>query len=860
MEKFEKIKNIFKTKFKTRRENSNRKIQILITIIFSCILLYFFNSFAYAESNIASNVLSLLTTGLIAIFFWKYLLIALAILITLHLLLTAIGALVLNTGAGPFLTPADIFFNRVALTNIDFYDFSSRTSSTVLGIRNTVASWFGVINSIAMVLMLLVLIYIAIRIILSTNTEKIALYKSALSDWLYSVSLLFLLQVYAVVLIKFTNAILFALEKGVVNNQNILSETDYSKIFLEHFDHIIAMIIIHGMILRYTFIFFLQYVKRMIKVAFLILISPLIAVSYALDKVKDKTSQALQNWMKTFTQEVVIQPFHALIYILLLNLAEGIMNESGTLVAGLIAIIIFKFIVEAEGLIKQIFGVSSGTTVKDNSSLLNQYLGMKALEKYSKVLKENPLPKAISSRFSNIDRTSEVVGVPDTNNLNNTNNKNNINDTELENETVLVNNNVNTDVEDHQEALVAEAAAERQAIDDATPVNQLKPGKSQKGNLTLQNNQSNNNGEEKEKKDSLLTKYKRTLKTLDNYNLTGILLGAAWEAADPKDTLLTNLIQGGAGGAIASGVLKKKVLNSMDKKKVKKYQENTYEKHVKDAAKELNSTVENYSALTDMNFDNTTDQGRMLLKKFFDDIENKMNNGNALEKTYFANKQKLVDHYRKNGKSRFESEFLVDEMETEFLTAGKNVNVNKYNMEEKEFLTSMLEFKIAEDRKEVESVTGLVNPNAYKEVQARMLNGTTMTQDPDSIKETSDNNTYDDLVNKYVSSDYLDGIRAKNQQMETLLSEIEKEKQKLEEIESKSKSELDTEVHDNFNNNIKDFEDYIKSSKTKIQQNIKNIEQTLSKEYKLKNPKLEKAQYTANTKNVDKFIADKNTP
>ena len=42
---------------------------------------------------------------------------------------------------------------------------------------------------------------------------------------------------------------------------------------------------------------FIFYLYRLIKVAYLIIISPLVCVTYSIDKIKDGKAQAFENWM-----------------------------------------------------------------------------------------------------------------------------------------------------------------------------------------------------------------------------------------------------------------------------------------------------------------------------------------------------------------------------------------------------------------------------------------------------------------------------------------------------------------------------------------------------------------------------------
>ncbi len=68
-------------------------------------------------------------------------------------------------------------------------------------------------------------------------------------------------------------------------------------------------------ICSYNISILLMYIKRMIVVAFLIIIAPLITITYAIDRVKDKESQALDAWVKEFVWTILIQPFHCVIYV-----------------------------------------------------------------------------------------------------------------------------------------------------------------------------------------------------------------------------------------------------------------------------------------------------------------------------------------------------------------------------------------------------------------------------------------------------------------------------------------------------------------------------------------------------------------
>lgn len=66
----------------------------------------------------------------------------------------------------------------------------------------------------------------------------------------------------------------------------------------------------------------------MITVGFLILVSPLITVTYSIDKVGDGKAQAFSVWMNELVINVLIQPIHGLIYLIFMYTAGEIAKLS----------------------------------------------------------------------------------------------------------------------------------------------------------------------------------------------------------------------------------------------------------------------------------------------------------------------------------------------------------------------------------------------------------------------------------------------------------------------------------------------------------------------------------------------------
>lgn len=123
-----------------------------------------------------------------------------------------------------------------------------------------------------------------------------------------------------------------------------------------------AMIVYIGIVFQ-TIFYLIAYINRMLKVAFLIVISPLITVTYSIDKMGDGKAQALDTWLKEYIYTILIQPFHCIIYFSFISISFSLINEGGffdgsfnQLSAGILAILCIKFINDGEKIVRKIFG------------------------------------------------------------------------------------------------------------------------------------------------------------------------------------------------------------------------------------------------------------------------------------------------------------------------------------------------------------------------------------------------------------------------------------------------------------------------------------------------------------------------
>lgn len=275
-----------------------------------------------------------------------------------------------------FLTPDDIFFNRVGITEIDFFNFSGETSA-IKTIRINIATWYYILRIFAIVLLLAVLIYIGIRMAVSTVASEQAQYKRMLTDWVVSFALIFLLNYIIMFTIEANNALINMLSgtakvtigEGIITQLQELSigfhgssalnaiGNTLESIKLTSLPRSVAALMVYFSLIGMTTAFLFIYIKRMLIIGFLIIISPLITVTYSIDKVKDGKAQALNTWLKEFMSTVLLQPFDCIIYLVFISAIMETLKTSASLAKLILAIMCMKFIWDAEKIVKKIFNI-----------------------------------------------------------------------------------------------------------------------------------------------------------------------------------------------------------------------------------------------------------------------------------------------------------------------------------------------------------------------------------------------------------------------------------------------------------------------------------------------------------------------
>jgi hypothetical protein len=278
-------------------------------------------------------------------------------------------------------------FNEIGMFNVDYFDFNENSKShnffglfetntteqgdntvvipsAIITIKKSVAKWFVISRLVAMATSVVVLIYIGIRMAISTIASDKAKYKKMLVGWFEAMIILFLLQYIIQILLvlgKLLVDMAYLLRNALVSaggksfEQN-LSSTIFARMLTSKGSQLMVLTLMLCC-LAFTHVrFFLLYIKRTITIGFLILISPLITITYPLDKLDDNQAQAFHAWMDELLVNIFIQPIHAVIYLIFSFTAGEIASY-----APLFALIFLMVIPSAEKMVRSIFELKGAT-------------------------------------------------------------------------------------------------------------------------------------------------------------------------------------------------------------------------------------------------------------------------------------------------------------------------------------------------------------------------------------------------------------------------------------------------------------------------------------------------------------------
>lgn len=215
-------------------------------------------------------------------------------------------------------SPENIFANKIAAFDVNFLspnkynpvrddgggNAKKKAKSTAGELRDTISSWYKAFRNIAIVGLLSVLIYLGIRILLSSTAPDKAKYKEMLKDWLVALCLVFAIHFIMSFILMVTDRVneLFSspisegmivkIDNGTRFRTNLVGyvrmQANQDSVY-----KVVAYSVMYIAILAYTIMFTFTYFKRFLTMAFFTMIAPLVALTYPLDRVGDRKSTSI---------------------------------------------------------------------------------------------------------------------------------------------------------------------------------------------------------------------------------------------------------------------------------------------------------------------------------------------------------------------------------------------------------------------------------------------------------------------------------------------------------------------------------------------------------------------------------------
>lgn len=279
-------------------------------------------------------------------------------------------------------------------------------NDTAFTLKPTIAKWYYALRTLAIVVMLLILVYIGIRIMTSSIASEKSKYKNMLVDWVVAFCLIFIMH-YIMVFANNINDSLIKIFDSVAESKGITAviddedgslwkklnekdgiqldpnmrindpDTGKENAAIEWQTNLMGAFRIwaaqdakevEGLVyvgyglcflimVFYTVFFLATYLKRLIYLAFLTIMAPLVAMTYPIDKLNDGKAQAFDMWLKEYIFNLLLQPVHLLLYVVLISSAYELVASN--VIYALVAI---GFLMPAEKLIRKFFGFEKAQT------------------------------------------------------------------------------------------------------------------------------------------------------------------------------------------------------------------------------------------------------------------------------------------------------------------------------------------------------------------------------------------------------------------------------------------------------------------------------------------------------------------
>lgn len=347
-----------------------------------------------------------------------------------------------SSAVGEPVTIDGVILGDVKKVSIDFWQDANGTGYMASILKDVVNQWYSVFTDIALAVYVMLLLIVGIKILFaSTGTAK-AKYKDILKDWVVGICMLLLFP-YVMRMLVNINDILVAYVANAGNavktnaikvigddediassfgsddfvNQILGDDKDVNDptntmVYMRNLASTqgrIPLAIVYLILIFQLIVILWVYYKRAFMVAFLIVIFPLVAMTYTIDKMTNGLAHtnAFNTWFKEFFVNVFVQLFHAITYVTIVGAGVNAYITSSN---WFFMVLCISFLFQGEKILRKIFGVESAVgTMKDvGASAMAAYAAMKKFAPKGNKKQKKPLRDQEGDDWSEEDDEEET--------------------------------------------------------------------------------------------------------------------------------------------------------------------------------------------------------------------------------------------------------------------------------------------------------------------------------------------------------------------------------------------------------------------------------------------------------------------
>lgn len=731
-----------------------KTIMIISIIVASC-LLFLNNSLASTDVmdlkkvsafNIASKAIQLI------LYVIRFIFLILAI---------AAYTLISIIFAGEFVSVDQIFFGKISFLNLDFL-LKAQGGKMNITYADTISRVYWMIFYLVIGIHFLLLIIGSIRSMLEMQTaDKKAQNKELLTSWLKGMVMLFSVIFIAFTMLYVNDYICKALDTALQNVKGLsgnfildLAARSMKGIGLDA--NIAFMFAIASMVI--TSIMFFYYVRRAVKVGYLIMIAPIVSLTYVTGGLNGK-SNAYGKWIKEYSSNIFIQLFHILIYVsLILPMSSLGQIEKETNIIKFVPTLLLVFfglgfIYNAEKLIKKLFSEHI-SKAEDSKASLASALAVKKLAKQTYGIAKKGKEEVDKNRTGNIklkDNEEDNKKVDDDKNKDASVNANETgvelkdsdSNTNID-ENIESENNDNNEIENIPEvnSNIIDSPDEEISIDDLenagvklSTFDKIKIAAKRSGAKKSKKLSGTKNIRNKKEKKGIKKKLKGVAISVGKL---GLKVGGAYTGAIIGQAANQEMFVGATVGAISGYTATNKALESASNYRglTAKQKNDNYRNALRATAKEQVKNVDRAGQigtydkngkLKSFNTDTRTEEGTRNAREYYKEIikkQNTIDSKTGLSKLDMEYKKAYTEYVKNVAKERKlsaeEAAKAADQL-IDYILSDKKLIIKELNEKERNFVKAINDQQIAMDMQAFMQYTKPLEDNKKVQMQENVL-------------------------------------------------------------------------------------------------------------------------------------------